>query len=86
MLKYLGIPTTKESHFPVSQSTVTLAETSNWQNQQLRLWVLNQISLATISTDTNNYVDAGARQARHLRNITVCVHDYHTLDISIVFI
>ena len=29
LLKYLGIPTTRESHFLVSQNTVTLAKTPN---------------------------------------------------------
>ena len=80
VIKYLGISTTRESNFPVFQSAVTLAETPNWRNQQLRSWVLNQISSALIPTDINIYLGVGAHEAHSLHNITAGVHDYHTLD------
>ena len=72
------MPTTRESHFPVFQSSVTLAETPNWQSQQLRLWALNQMLLAITTIDTKICTDVGAHPAHHLYNTTVYVWLPHT--------
>ena len=80
LLKHLGIPTTRESHFHVFHNTVTLAKTPNWWNHQLSLQPLNQISSVIIPTDIVRYLDVDARQSRQRAS------DYHTLDIDIIFI
>ena len=80
VLKYLEVPTTRESHFPVFQSTVTLSETLKWWNQQLRSQTLNKISSSIILMNEKIYLDVGACKARSLCNVTACVHDYHMLD------
>ena len=80
VLKYQGVPTTRKPHFPVSQSTVTLAKTPNWRNHQLSLQQLNQISSVIIPTDIVRYLDVDACQSRQRAS------DYHTLGIDIIFI
>ena len=72
VLKHWAVPTTRESHFPVSESTVTLVETPNKQNHQLRSQAVNQTSVARIPTDTKIYVDVGTCPVHHLCNTTLC--------------
>ena len=80
------VPTTRESHLPLFQSTVTLAESPNYLIPQLRMWALNQISSLGISTDAKGYLHVGAHPAQYLYKTTIYVRDYLTLDINKIYI